>query len=117
MAPAWMPGKGLAAGMLHWPVARVLKFCEGNTAQKARSRGGAARPGMQSPNRALKPWRQPKKPARASGNSTGHQTLAAAKEVTPRQRLLPQRPAESAAKNKKAAIRPLNQSIRRSLCF
>ncbi len=29
MAPAWMPGKGLAAGMLHWPVARVLKFCEG----------------------------------------------------------------------------------------
>ena len=26
-----------------------------NTAQKARSRGGAARPGMQSPNRASKP--------------------------------------------------------------
>jgi hypothetical protein len=40
MAPAWMPGKGLTAGMLYWPVARVLKFCEGNTAQNSAKQAG-----------------------------------------------------------------------------
>jgi len=66
MAPAWMPGKGLAAGMLLWPVARVLKFCEGNTAQKARKQGRGRPPGDAIPKQ-------------------GNRTLAAAKNVNPRQ--------------------------------
>jgi len=65
MAPAWMPGKGLAAGMLHWPVARILKFCEGNTAQKAQKQGAR---GTRSPRKKNK-------------------GLAAAKKASPRQRL------------------------------
>jgi len=69
MAPAWMPGKGLAAGMLYWPVARILKFCEGHTAQKARKQG-------------VRGTRSPRKKNKG---------LAAAKNFSPRQRLRNQR--------------------------
>ena len=65
MAPAWMPGKGLAAGMLHWPVARVLKFCEGNTAQNSAKQGRGRPPGDKVPKQ-------------------GNGTVAAATKANPR---------------------------------